>query len=52
MITPVIMITMTVAIFGAIMMMCKISNICDDMKSATGSSQEAASVGFDFKIAT
>ena len=29
---------------------CKISNICEDIKSATGSSQEAAGVGFDFKI--
>ena len=28
----------------------KISNICEDMKSATGSSQYAAGVDFDFKI--
>ena len=31
-------------------MHCKISNICEDKKSATGSSQEAAGVDFDFQF--
>ena len=53
MMTYVIMISMTMAIFFVgddDDVHCKISNICEDMKSAKGSSQKAAGVDFDFQI--